>query len=126
MPFVFSTWLKNFRDSAHPHLARPDYFAGEHRLIELLVSRGAAVLLACDCDDATQLLGWICHEVNTVHYLYVKQVFRKLGIGRKLLSQAGIKQPFRVTHWTPSVSMLRHKAAFVFDPYLLIERELEK
>jgi GNAT superfamily N-acetyltransferase len=122
MPFVFSTWLKNFKESAQPHQGIQGYYTGQHRLIELLAARGASLVLACNREAPEQLLGWVCCEGNTVHYLYVKQVFRRLGIGRKLLSEAGIRQPFCVTHWTPCVSLLRAKAEFTFDPYLLIER----
>ena len=123
--FIFSSWLKSFRNSffAKP-IDNTVYFSEQHKLIEKLVKQ-APVIMACNPDDISQIYGFICAQriegVFCLHYLYVKHSFRKLGIGRALVnsfehdsSSAGV-----YTHHTACGEILKHKFNLVYHPYIL-------
>lgn len=46
--------------------------------------RDAAVLVACDSEDEDTLIGFAAHTKGTLHYVYIKADFRKMGIARAL------------------------------------------
>jgi len=87
LPFVIHSWLKSFRNSGFAkHIPAHLYFASHHALIERLLKRGARACAAVFADDPDTLIGWMCTEGTVLHYLYVKHVFRRIGIGTKLLA----------------------------------------
>lgn len=125
-PFIFSSWLKSFRDHG---LARPIsqevYYSEQHKLIERLL-KTAKAFIACDPKDPASIYGWACFEhvegIFTVHYIYVKHPFRNLGIGRELLNQSGhdLQTAGLFTHWTPMGLKLHEKFNLLYHPYILI------
>lgn len=91
IPFIFSSWLKSFRDSgllvrAIPHTI---YFTNHHKLLQKLIKR-STVYVACSPTDSSQIYGYIVAEyiegTFVLHFIYVKHSFRKLGVGKALFN----------------------------------------
>lgn len=86
--FITSSWLKSFRDGYfNGTVSNRVYYNQHHKILESLVPR-ASVLVACNAEQPDQIFGWICFEVLdrhlVLHYLYVKDAFRQIGMAQKL------------------------------------------
>lgn len=89
--FIYSSWLKSYL-SSKDNVEKRDYFKTETAKIDDVLSReGAKVLMAVSVDDENLIFGYVVAEilpkVNYLHYIYVKQVFRELGIARALVGE---------------------------------------
>lgn len=123
--FIFNSWLKSNRSSVLCQgVSNPVYFAQHHILVEGLV-KTCKVLVAVNADDASQIFGYIVHDtvegMPVIHYAYVKQPYRKLGLGQLLLEQAGIDatKPFFTTHKPDFRNrMVERKYTVILNPYL--------
>lgn len=91
IPFIFSSWLKSFRDAGLMVRSVPNtiYFTNHHKILQRLIKR-STVYVACDPKDSSQIYGYIVAEyidgTFVLHFIYVKQSFRKLGVGRALFN----------------------------------------
>lgn len=132
IPFIFSTWLKSFRDSFFAqNISTTIYYAEHHKVVERLL-KSCSVYVACDDNDLSQLYGYICAEeidgIFVLHYVYVKHSFRWLGIGRQLLN-AFSHDATRVaiyTHCTKVSRALGNKFNLVHSPYIALTAEYRK
>lgn len=122
--FIFNSWLKSNRHSAGLFdVPTPVYFAQHHLLIEGLL-KNCTTTMACNVDDASQIFGFIVYETvegtPVIHYIYVKEPYRQLGLGRVLTEQAqiDINKPFFTTHRTKVMRILDQKFPVIFNPYL--------
>jgi hypothetical protein len=124
VPFIFNSWLKCYR---HSHNTRgcenPVYFAQHHVLLEGLCKR-SNIVMACNENDISQIYGYVCSEmvenVLVVHFIYVKEMYRKFGVAAMLAEAVGFKKdaPVFYTHRTYSSEGLEKKFAMVYNPYL--------
>lgn len=122
--FIFNSWLKSFRTapcsiSIHNNI----YYSEHHKLIERIL-RSFDVIIAADKEDPTHIYGFIVagkvQDITTIHYLYVKHTFRRLGIAKALLAHFEIpnNEPFFYTHETSVGKVLGKKYLGVYHPYL--------
>lgn len=123
--FIFNSWLKSYRNSPHATcISNPIYFSEQHRLIEALLKR-SNVVVATPEDDPLSILGWICagrvDGIFALHYVYVKHVFRGLGIADMLIAAVGHKQDEAgiYTHLTSPMAHMREKYNLLFHPFVL-------
>jgi len=73
------------------------YYKVYQSVIESLLSRPeSAVRLAVLADDLDNCLGWSLSESKKLHYVYVKEDFRNIGIAKSLLP----KEFDQITHLT--------------------------
>ena len=77
--------------------------------IRQLLARGSKLLLAVNPDNEAQVLGFICTEKTkldepVVHYLFVKDYYRRHGISKQLLEAANIP--------TDGSAFFTHRTAF--------------
>lgn len=90
--FIYNSWLHSYRSS---HFARPiesrTYYKFHHAVIERILARPTcSVLIATHKDTPTIILGYMVLDSltsPTIHFVYVKQPFRRLGIAKALLEQ---------------------------------------
>ena len=122
--FVFNSWLKSYRASAFSRsVTNTIYFDNHHKLIEKYVLAGNHYI-ACDQNDPSQIFGYVVAErvdgILVIHYLYVKQSFRNMGIGKLLLEQVGfdVKTASIFTHMSEQANRLAAKYNFIYHPYL--------
>ena len=128
--FIFNSWLKSYRSSlfAKP-ISNTVFFAEHHKVIEKL-AKTSQILLACNKEDPNQIYGYACAErvegVFVLHYIYVKQSFRRLGIGKLLLDSFDHNfddESAVYTHHTKIAEKLAAKYHLIYHPYLLINVE---
>jgi GNAT superfamily N-acetyltransferase len=142
--FVFDSWLRSYfhylKTKTHfqnreldpnwkdPLLDIQVFFPEHRRIIENL---DATVLLAVNPEDTEQIYGWMCashpnEEAVILHYCFVKQPFRHLGISKELL-KASLKEKSRVfyTHFTHSGKEYLFKnlgECAIYNPYMMRPR----
>lgn len=127
--FVYASWLNSYKYSSyfakriHPHI----FFKGHQKVIDHLLAKPLIqVLVAHPKDDENTMLGYLCYERDqdlkaVVHFVYVKDTFKKMGVARALFDCAEIAtNAMKFTHWTLDVNDLMEKyPKMVFDPYAL-------
>jgi hypothetical protein len=133
--FVLNSWLKSFRMSSWPSVASDAvYFPNQQRLIgEIAARENARLVVACNPDNPGQIYGWACGERATdtspliMHYVYVKETFRKMSIGTQLLGQFGWENDNQVVlathdhyHLFEANKSLSKKFRISCNPYILL------
>jgi GNAT superfamily N-acetyltransferase len=86
--FVAGSWLRNYLSApAVRHVDPDDYYKHHARLVSKLIDR-STVLIADHADHPAVQLGFAVGERDNqgvvIHYLYVKSVYRRNGIGKAL------------------------------------------
>src|SRR4051812_3597276 len=82
IPFIFSSWLKCFRDTGLMNRGVPNtiYFQNHHKILQKIAQR-AKIYVACNASDVSQIYGWIAGEyiegTFVLHFIYIKHAFRK-------------------------------------------------
>lgn len=132
LPFIYSSWLKSYRQSDYAKNLTNDVFFGEHKkLIErILASETTQIIMLVNVDDADQIYGFIVAEhrflkdpSDVVHYCYLKYNFRKFGIMSDAISKLGLLQSHKlnyITHIPRDFSKLVLRYNLSFNPYLLM------
>jgi GNAT superfamily N-acetyltransferase len=76
-------------------------------------------VVACDDQDQSLIMGWLCfelyHDTPVLHYLYVKAIYRNMGVAKELFNSC-IKRESYYTHRPDKLRELVHKMTYV--PYL--------
>ena len=80
------------------------------------------LLAACDPDDLDVILGYVCYEPDVLHFVYVKGGFRRLGIGNRLMDEAGHLREMRdspvvVSHRTEHLFKCWPEVKWLWNPY---------
>lgn len=103
--FVRSSWVKSYRKHECKCTASW-YWRVQQLLIDQLL-KTSTIKVAVDSTDDTQILGYIVGDTRhkpTLHFIYVKNPFRRLGIGttlfRSVFNQPG--EQVICTHYTHS------------------------
>jgi GNAT superfamily N-acetyltransferase len=118
---VFNAWLMAHRKHGDwpPRLSSQRYFAEHKATVAKLIAR-SRMLVACNEARPSQVLGFICWEGETLHWVFVKQPFRRNGIGRALLLHAFAPGEVRCSHWTMRAEQMRAKGQpWRYDPFAL-------
>jgi GNAT superfamily N-acetyltransferase len=128
-PLVFSSWTKCAFE-AHPAnmIARARFIPHQHEHVARCLARGTT-LVAAHPDDQDALLGFLCYEVRppdvlVVHWAYVKRLFRRRGVGRRLIEEArpgAPREPILFTQPSKHLPWLQKRLILGFDPYILEE-----
>lgn len=112
--FVRASWHTNFWKFARKRLEKKVYDPEQERRINRLVFK-SRVLVAFFPEVPDEILGWSCISGDTLHYVYVKSVYRRRGIATGLVP--GVKT---YTHATDRVGEAFAKSIGAqFNPYLL-------
>jgi len=124
--FLISSWLKSYRSSrktwdVESHL----FYDGRcgHKAVVLRLLSGCPVAVACHPIHTDQIYGWLCHTEDAIHYIYVKEEFQRMGIGRQLVGHAGfdLEKPVVVSHWHKPCDRYKKRVDIRYNPYLLME-----
>lgn len=126
--FIFSTWLRNYKHSSYfAKRVKPSvFFAGHHKIVShLLAKPTTTTFIAHPKDDPNTMLGYLVCDTSLerpiVHFTFVKEAFRKMGILRTLMSAAKITaENMSFTHWTiPVDDLIRKFPDIIYNPYAL-------
>lgn len=131
LPFIFSTWLRNYRHSSTGFAQAIDkdvYYEFHHTVLSRIVNRGARILVASDKVDPNVIYGYLVWEplpdMDVLQYGYIKKAFRGLGIFTDLMKAAGIRANAIVyTHQTDAGKKFFNKERggwkCLYNPYLI-------
>lgn len=127
--FIFNAWLKSYKHSLFAkNITNTIFYAEHHKVIEKLLKEHET-LIACNDADPSQIFGFInagkVDGIFCLNYIYVKQTFRNLSIGKTLLNafEHDPGSASVITHWTRMAERLAAKYNFVYHPYLLFNLE---
>lgn len=90
LPFVLDSWSRSWRVSEWAGTV-PNHLAASvlRELVGGLIARGAKITVA---DFGGRILGWVCYEHKgddtVLEFCYVKDPYRRRGLGRELVSHA--------------------------------------
>lgn len=95
--FVVSSWLQSYTRSLPAKLMRADarfglgrerYWTNQRMRIERILATPTVRVLVATVDD--MVVGWACEDraQRKLHYIYVKDTFRRQGIANKLADWA--------------------------------------
>jgi len=124
--FIYSSWLKSYRNGTGcRNVDNSIYFFNHHKVVESLLQR-AKTIVCCNSDDPKVIYGYVVYEEVegsfVLHYVYVKNIYRKLGLAKKMLAET--KHDFNVlgcyTHQTGVGIAKEEKYNLLYHPYLLI------
>ncbi len=119
--FIIATWVRSYKPLARVN-SSDVYEWGQRELIRRLLL-AHRVCVACQSDVPSSILGWVCAEPKnrTVHYAFVRQELRDIGIARKLITEAlGGAYFDRINVSHRFVNHDESRKRFVFNPYLLM------
>ena len=126
IPFIFSSWLKSYRNSYFAKsITNTVFFTEHHKVIERLIENNQ-VVIACKSDEPDQIYGYACagktDGIFTLHYIYVKHPFRGFGVGKTLLNVFEHDSSFAgvYTHHTKAADRLAAKYNMIYHPYIFI------
>lgn len=116
--FILSTWLKSYyeelRRNGHKGVVYPKddiFFQGHQgRIKQHLPSM--TVMVCTPPDDENQIIGWLAGDQSALHYVYVKQVFREMGVAKALMNSCSFKS---YSHHTRFSKYLNR--GLQYDPY---------
>lgn len=120
--FIFATWLRCYKhDSPLTKYIRRDLFFARHKAVIEKILASCEVDVACDGNDKDLIFGYIAHEKGIIHFVYVKEPFRKLGIAKKLWQGVKNYKDCQTSHLTYSLLDLwtANIINCEFNPYLL-------
>jgi len=85
--FIYSTWLNNVWASSEHDIAcsKHFFFTSYSKVIdEILNDKATLVSVACAPDDASVIYGYCVSHNKTIHFIFVKSIFRRCGIATAL------------------------------------------
>jgi hypothetical protein len=121
--FILNSWLKSYRTSDFgKNLSNEIYYENYNHVVREIF-QSAETLLACNNEDPDQIYGHIVfNRPNIIHYVYVKQFCRKLGIANALVKAAGldVSSPIICTHTNKCFPEIRGRHSnLIYNPFLL-------
>ena len=98
-----------------PGIGADLYHAGHGALVDRLL-RHSATTVAFLPEEPDEILGWVCTDGFILHYVYVKQAYRRRDVATKLLRADVMRF---CTHETRAGRAFVSKFGLRFNPYLL-------
>ena len=120
---ILNSWLKSFRNSHETrNVPKEIYYVAQEKVVEDTID-SVQVLVAHHLEDVDHVLGYIVFENDEpnaaiIHYVFVKQPYRKFGIARSLWEQAtkDASECFH-THTTYTGNTILEKHKSTYNPY---------
>lgn len=107
---IYGEGIQNIR----PFPSKGIFFKGhEAKIKALLLVPSTKCLVYVAPDDDNQIIGWTVFDQDTVHYCYVKNVFRKLGVAKSLMDKS--KGARFYSHHTNHAKHINQ--GLTYDPY---------
>lgn len=122
--FIYSTWLKSYRQSSWAEMMPNSVFFSQHaEIIKQIIARPTtSITIICNPEDEEQVYGYLVSEANhsILHFAYIKYNYRKLSMMKTLLSTFGksTHNTF-ITHLPRHFNNIKDKYGLIYNPYLL-------
>jgi hypothetical protein len=125
--FILNSWLKSYYDTADlsPRISREVFFKNEGKIIKELL-RTELIKVICNPHDETHIYGYACYNDTpvTLHYIYVKQPFRKMGLAKNLLRDYLESEDVIVSYSTSRIKRFGKHYNFKYNPYVRFNHDL--
>lgn len=130
LPFIYSSWLKSYKhDSKLGRSIRSSIFFENYRevLDKLLLNSSIKIISAPN--DSNVILGYLVYSYDLnkdliIHYCFVKQPFRRLGLANTLINSVNLGFRVICTHITNEIqSHALNELSYEYNPILLYKRE---
>lgn len=131
--FITNAWLRTYGNSDYAkRVDRETYFREQtRRMMRILGHPQSFVVIAADPDDSGSILGYLVAEPSrrpehrcaiTVHWAYVRQHFRRVGVFRLMLAAvAPVGARIQYTHQTDRGRQVARHLGWTFNPYAVEE-----
>lgn len=128
IPFVYSTWLYCFRYYSYfcKRIKNSIFFKNHHKLLDNIISQSSTqILIAHSSEEPEVILGYIVYELmphETIHFIYVKNSFRKFGIAKSLLKESKLQlKETSFSHWCFDTDwiMAKYPDQLTYNPYII-------
>jgi GNAT superfamily N-acetyltransferase len=109
LQFLFKAWISSYEKSPWAGTLPQHLSYSVHKAtINQLIARGISVTMAVNPEDPDQILGFVAAEPGLLHYIFVKDLFRRQGVASKLMASANFdrSQPLLHTFRTPDARYL--------------------
>lgn len=124
LPFILNSMLKSYQSNSKfaQHISPAIFYSHHHAIITNILARPTTtVIVATHITQPKVILGYmILEDVGSngliLHYAYTKDIFRKAGIQRHLMSEL-TKKPTIFTHLTSRGESLYNKYNLTYNPY---------
>lgn len=123
--FVYSSWLKSYWDGYAAYISAMSpqtYWVEQRRLIaRLFALPNTVVTVLASSTEPDVIVGWVMTNGQTVHYLYVKDAFRQMGLARSLLAAVDLApSALTYSHTTKRAEAIlkKHRLA-TYNPWLV-------
>ena len=118
---VMDTWLRSFFANQSGYREDSKIFFSHHqKQIEKLNNEGKIICqVACLPDDEDIILGFAVFGLDyTLHYIAVKETFKRLGVAKMLLkSFFKDRSEITVSHWTKDVQHIKKVYKVIYNRY---------
>lgn len=126
--FIISSWANMLRRMTDYRYMRNEVFKSAHaRLVEILPSMD--IFVCYDPKDETtrsNIYGWIAVEGPALHMVFVRNDFRRLGIGTALFNHALSRYPqIAYSNHTKSLTdygLIKKWRLVEYNPFLIYDR----
>lgn len=126
--FIINSWLKSYKysGSAVRRMRDSDYYIAYEPIVKVLIQR-SDIYVACLREEPEVILGYIAVEpaevgtTDVIHYLLVKDLWQRIGIGKYLLQAADPGPQSYFTHWTSPMDSLANKITYRYNPFLIYQ-----
>ncbi len=90
LPFIYSTWLKSFYHGGEFYdLNRSEFLDSHRKVIDKILGKQKSkikVNVCCLKEDPEIILGYsVVQKKHILHYVFVKELWRKQGIAKELI-----------------------------------------
>lgn len=124
--FVASAWIRGAHDPAPACFIPRARFDPHQRAHVDRCLDTYSTLVACHPDDPSELFAFICfclvERMPVVHWLYVRNLFRRMGIARSIFGAIapGAKAVVS-TQWSSNSVWIQRRISFFYDPFMVGE-----
>lgn len=115
--FIYATWLRSlYYGSQMRKIEQGAFFKAYPAVLDLLLKKPATVLVACLNEDPNVILGYAILEPEVLHWVYVKEAWRKQGIAKSLIGSSVLNSR---THDTDMVDKIKIIKDLTYNPFLI-------
>ena len=113
--FIFASWLRGlyYGDTWFGEIPKDVFMENYHKVVQNILTK-ADVRVACLKDDPDVILGYSVSSGSTLHWIFTKSAWRKIGIGKSLLPE----KVDTVTHLTKIGRSLKPKDC-IYNPFAM-------
>ena len=126
--FIFSTWLKSHRATQdNKRMVNSVYYTNFSEIVTNILTT-CSVKVACEPGDNDHIYGYIAYryidEMPVVHFVYVKQTYRRLGIMDHLITSL-VKDkdiPVVCTFTSEVYDKIKQRYGLFYNPFMRGEK----